>query len=185
MEAVQNRQYRSSKSAMIPQNDTISQRLSQRMKSILGNVQHAEIEGIQVVKYEPSELFKVHADWFDVPMNHSDNPSKRFRSYNRQASIFAYLSDDCIGGETYFPHVSGVSTTADKSKFSITDTGQGLLVKPKKGNAVFWNNLHANGSGDVRVAHAGLPVESGVKIGLNLFSYYFYDTPMLGANSGL
>lgn len=75
-----------------------------------------------------------------------------------------------------------MASDADGEKFSRTDTGMGLLVKPKKWNAIFWNNMHMNGSGDYRVVHAGLPVHSGQKIGLNMFSYYYPDYPIVGGN---
>jgi prolyl 4-hydroxylase len=182
LESVIDLKYRTSQSTMISQDDTVALCLSQRMKSLLGNIQHIETEPIQVVKYEPSERFHMHMDWFDKPRNVTHNPTVPERSYNRLGSIFAYLNDDCTGGETYFPEVKGVSSSADGNKFSRTESGQGLLVRPKRGNAVFWNNLLPNGTGDPRVAHAGLPVHRGRKIGMNLFSYYYYDSPLLGSD---
>lgn len=38
-------------------------------------------------------------------------------------------------------------------------------VFPKKGAAVYWLNLHANGTGDARTKHAGCPVLVGSKWG--------------------
>jgi prolyl 4-hydroxylase len=32
----------------------------------------------------------------------------------------------------------------------------------------------------MRTAHAGLQVESGTKIGLNIWSSYYFDLPMVG-----
>ena len=43
-----------------------------------------------------------------------------------------------------------------------------------------WKNLHMNGTGDSRLLHASLPAKSGRKIGMNLFSLYYLDTPMVG-----
>ncbi|KAK0620907.1 2OG-Fe(II) oxygenase family oxidoreductase [Immersiella caudata] len=176
------RNYRTSTSATIPIHDAVADCVSQRMKSFLGNVQHIHTESIQVVKYEVGERFRLHMDWFDKPRNKSTEESRPDRPYNRLGSIFAYLRDDCTGGETYFPEVRGVSSDADGSKFTRTDTGMGLLVKPKRGSAVFWNNLFPNGSGDPRVVHAGLPVSAGTKVGINLFSYYYLDAPMVGGS---
>ncbi|TRY69748.1 hypothetical protein DNTS_035423, partial [Danionella cerebrum] len=34
----------------------------------------------------------------------------------------------------------------------------GVAVKPKKGSAVFWYNLHKNGQVDMKTLHAGCPV---------------------------
>lgn len=38
-------------------------------------------------------------------------------------------------------------------------------IFPEKGSAIFWLNLHANGTGDVRTKHAGCPVLVGSKWG--------------------
>ncbi|KAF5024431.1 hypothetical protein F66182_3517 [Fusarium sp. NRRL 66182] len=182
LKTVIDRRFRTSQSAMVQKNDTVGQCLSRRMKSILGNVQHIDTEPIQIVKYEPDERFHVHMDWFDKPRNRTYSREHPQRPYNRLASIFTYLDDNCTGGETYFPQVQGVSAVADGDKFSRTESGKGLLVRPKRGNAVFWNNLLPNGTGDPRVAHAGLPVHKGRKIGINLFSHYYYDAPMVGGD---
>ncbi|KAM3496075.1 hypothetical protein MY3957_000532 [Beauveria namnaoensis] len=151
---------RSSQSARVPRADVVAACLEQRVKSILGNVQHAETEPIQINKTVKSK--------------------NETRQWNRLASIFAYLDDDCIGGETHFPELGPISTTMDSRKFRLEGSGKGLYVKPRKGSAILWNNLHANGSGDLRVAHAGLPVLSGRKIGMNIWSKFFLDRPMIG-----
>lgn len=164
----------------VPRDDLVSECLSQRLKSFLGNVQHIDTEPIRIVKYGGGDDLHIHVDWSPFPRNKTWNPDMPSRPNNRLGSMFAYLEDDCTGGETYFPRIKGVSATADGRKFSRTESGKGLLVKPRKGNAVFWNNLHSNGSGDVRTAHAGLPVTSGTKIGMNLWSHYFLDSPMIG-----
>lgn len=46
----------------------------------------------------------------------------------------------------------------------------GITVRPIRGSATFWRNLHADGTGDSRTLHSGLPPEDGVKIGLNIWS---------------
>jgi prolyl 4-hydroxylase len=120
-------------------------------------------------------------DWLPQPdykLVHSTNRSTQF---NRLGSLFAYLDSNCSGGETYFPELTGVSGSADMTKFTRGNSSKGLYIKPKRANAIFWNNLHANGSGDWRVAHAGLPVRSGRKIGINIWSHYLLDEPMIGA----
>jgi prolyl 4-hydroxylase len=150
------------------------------MKSLLGNLQHMEIEPLQLVKYEATEKYTMHYDWFDQLNNSTHGEDSLNKPFNRLASIFVYLGDACSGGETYFPKVTGVSASTDEDKFSRTDEGTGLLIKPKRGNAVFWKNLHMNGSGDERLAHAGMPVESGVKFGLNVWSKYYPNFSIIG-----
>ncbi|KAH8585778.1 2OG-Fe(II) oxygenase family oxidoreductase [Bisporella sp. PMI_857] len=160
--------------------DVVSECLTKRMKSFLGNVQHIDTEPIRIVKYKGGDKIPLHTDWVPQTRNKTWNPAMPHRPNNRLGSIFAYLEDDCDGGETYFPNVQGVSEDADGEKFSTTESGFGLLVKPRRGNAVFWNNLHSNGSGDSRTAHAGMPVRRGTKIGINIWSHYFFDAPMIG-----
>jgi prolyl 4-hydroxylase len=150
------------------------------MNSLLGNLQHLNNEPLQLVKYEAGGKFNIHFDWFQQLNNDTHFEDAIQKPYNRLGSIFVYLADGCTGGETYFPNIKGVSAKSDGEKFARTESGQGLLVKPKRGNAVFWNNLHMNGTGDTRLAHAGMPVHSGVKIGLNMFSFYYPDTAIIG-----
>lgn len=47
----------------------------------------------------------------------------------------------------------------------------GVTFKPIKGNAVYWENMKADGTGYEESWHAGLPVKSGTKIGLNIWSW--------------
>lgn len=133
-----------------------------------------------MVKYSSGDDVQIHVDWSPFPRNKTWNPARPNRLNNRLGSVFTYLEDDCIGGETYFPSIKGVSATADGNKFTRTRSGMGLLVKPRRGNAVFWNNLHSNGSGDERTAHSGLAVTKGTKMGMNLWSHYYFDSPMIG-----
>ncbi|KAI1781310.1 2OG-Fe(II) oxygenase family oxidoreductase [Hypoxylon cercidicola] len=181
---VLNQTVRQSQTAVLPKKDFVCDCLTRRMQSLLGNVQHMEVEPLQIVKYEAGgDQFKSHMDWFDTPQNDTSyDIEDSFKPSNRLGSIFAYLDDDCTRGETYFPHLSSVSDSADGEKFAIPDGDTGLLVKPRRGNAVFWNNLLPNGSGDARVAHLGLQVDSGTKVGLNMWSRYFLDLPMVGGN---
>ncbi|KAI1326420.1 hypothetical protein F5Y16DRAFT_374783 [Xylariaceae sp. FL0255] len=175
-------QKRSSTSADISADEPISQCLFERMKTLMGNMQHEEIEPLQVVKYEVGQKFAGHMDWFQEPKYLRIGETDQSRPFNRLATIFAYLDDDCEGGETYFPRVQGVSMSADMTKFARTGSDKGLVVRPRKGNAVFWNNLHPNGTGDVRLLHGGATVSSGVKYGLNLFSRGFLDRPLIGGS---
>jgi prolyl 4-hydroxylase len=51
------------------------------------------------------------------------------------------------------------------------DLNQGVIFKPIPGNAVYWENMRADGSGFAESWHAGLPVTKGEKIGLNIWSW--------------
>ncbi|KAH8678823.1 hypothetical protein BGZ60DRAFT_251906 [Tricladium varicosporioides] len=131
----------------------------------------------QLVKYSQGEKFDEHYDWFSTPQ---PLPKHRGLYYNRVASFFVYLdsSPDLLGGETWFPKLdipnsygndnrNGNRTFGDE-KWSRNEEG-GVNFKAIKGSAVFWVNLHANGTGDKRTVHAGLGVERGVKLAMNIW----------------
>ncbi|KAH8883339.1 hypothetical protein GQ53DRAFT_753017 [Thozetella sp. PMI_491] len=176
---------RTSMSAEVSPEEPVSQCIFERTKSLLGNMQHEDIEPLQVVKYEVGQRFAGHMDWFDVPKSRTVPGTNHTRQFNRLATIFAYLEDDCVGGETYFPRIKGVSVAADKGKFARTNSDMGLVVRARKGNALFWNNLHPNGTGDNRLLHGGATVTSGVKVGLNIFSTGYLDVPLIGGSHGV
>lgn len=46
----------------------------------------------------------------------------------------------------------------------------GVTFRPVEGNAVFWRNLDEEGRGLETMVHAGLPVVSGRKVGMNIWT---------------
>ena len=117
------------------------------------------------MRYLPNQQHDFHVDWHRDP----DSPEPGMIC-NRLLSFFVFLGDDCIGGETYFPEINAAPKNSDGRKYSRTDKegDKGLAVKPIKGSAIFWMNLHQNGTGDERVQHAGLRVSQGTKSGMNI-----------------
>jgi prolyl 4-hydroxylase len=83
-----------------------------------------------------------------------------------------YLDGNCTGGGTNFPRLK-TPTDGKWCKFIDCDEPyvNGVTFKPIVGNAIFWENLHPNGSGHKDTWHAGLPVTSGSKTGLNIWSW--------------
>ena len=65
-------------------------------------------------------------------------------SGNRIATLLLYLSNVEAGGETIFTELN-------------------LSLPPAKGSAVFWYNLHRNGTGVYDTRHASCPVIAGSK----------------------
>lgn len=127
-------------------------------------MQHVDTEQIQLVKYNGGGRLLLHQEWIPIQGNGSFSGDGIVRTYNRLLRSFIYLEDNCTGGETYFPGLKEVGPSADGNKFSRAQNGKGILFKPRKGNAVIWNNLFMDGSGDPRLSHTSLPVRSGTKI---------------------
>ncbi|PKS10130.1 hypothetical protein jhhlp_001880 [Lomentospora prolificans] len=130
-----------------------------------------EMGSPQLVRYKPKQKFDLHFDWYPVPQR--VYPAEdRDRKWNRPASFFAILEDDCTEGETYFPHLRAVSPQhrAEPDRFPWREHEKGgLAFRPVAGNALFWVNLFANGTGDERTRHAGLPVKEGSKTAMNIW----------------
>ena len=138
------------------------------------------LEPLQVVRYATNGFFKHHYDWLSQGGDGTYSPDVKCNgdSYcekgmgDRETTFFVYLQADCEGGETDFPEVE-MGKTLDEElwcEFVDCENGDGgVKFRPKAGNAIFWENLE-DGKGIKEVLHAGLPVKTGGKIGLNIWS---------------
>jgi len=158
---------RTSESCFLPGNDTIVARVKHRAEHLMGGLSYDGMEAVQLVRYIPGQKVNLHFDWAQKP-----KIDRQGREYNRLASFFVYLKDDCTGGETWFPNV----TVKAERKAHIAHgkagphkDGDGLSVRPNAGSGLFWINLKEDGSGDRRTLHAGLPVGEGMKVGMNIW----------------
>ena len=170
--------YRSSSSCVLPASDPTYDNLIARSKLFLDKVLEAypatglsyfDFEPLQLVRYGPSEYYNAHVDWFDVLHREAKGWSSRL--YNRGASFFIYLDDDCVGGGTDFPEINANFIPSQNAALEslISTDGKGISFVPKKGNGLFWVNLKPDGMGDERLVHAGLPVKQGRKVGMNIW----------------
>lgn len=131
----------------------------------------------QLVRYEVGQKFDTHHDWYEAPQRMRDGGARWF---NRIASFFVYLDGHNVtGGETWFPYVEareGMGAGKWMRREGKGKEGEegGTVFMPKRGNALFWVNLHANGTGDERVVHAGLPLSGGRKTAMNIWPRKFY-----------
>lgn len=85
-----------------------------------------------------------------------------------------YLGANCTGGGTNFPRLGGGAGWAGEWCEYVEcgeGKGEGVTFKPVRGAAVYWENFRPDGTGYEESWHAGLPVESGEKIGLNIWSW--------------
>ncbi|KAL2021587.1 hypothetical protein VTK56DRAFT_6940 [Thermocarpiscus australiensis] len=190
---------RTSSSAGLPRDDPAVICVLKRARNFMGTMLRDgwdEMGPPQLVRYSEGQRFNTHHDWFEYPQWAPDGSNRR---WNRVASFFAILQDNCTGGETHFPYVKAMiappsprgepawqggvegDQIREKGKevkplWREHDDG-GLAFRPVAGNALFWVNLHPNGTGDSRTIHAGLPLESGLKTAMNIWprQYYAYD----------
>mgnify|MGYP003149725763 CR=1 FL=1 len=99
-------------------------------------IKHSLGETLQIQKYCAGEYYKEHNDYF----NWNTDEHKTYTEWmgQRTWTFMVYLNDVEEGGETYFKHL-------------------GLKIKPKKGTAIFWNNLNPLGIPNKKTMHEALP----------------------------
>jgi prolyl 4-hydroxylase len=100
-------------------------------------------EGIQAQRYDVGQQFKPHFDAFEP----GSDAYKRLASMrgNRTWTFMVYLNEGMEGGATRFTEIE-------------------YAVQPKAGMALFWNNLHDDGSPNLATRHCGEPVTNGHKV---------------------
>lgn len=154
--------YRTSVTGRLPREDAVVQCVVARAANIQGFLPSSRIENPQVTHYEKGQEFKYHFDW---------SADSAGRINNREATIFGILDVDCRNCGTHFPHLAWDWTTKDPSWCTFFECGNTtLLSRPVAGSALYWRNMHANGTGDERTLHAGLPIPDGFKTGVNIWT---------------
>jgi prolyl 4-hydroxylase len=153
---------RTSESCFLPGNDTTVARIRKRAENVMGGLAYDGFEAIQLVRYHPGQKVNLHYDWAQ-----KSKIDRQGRKYNRLASFFVYLKDECTGGETWFPNVTVAQGVAEVEQGRDVETG--ISVRPSAGDGLFWVNLKGDGDGDRRTLHAGFPVTEGVKVGMNIW----------------
>jgi prolyl 4-hydroxylase len=120
------------------------------------------------VRYAAGERYHFHTDWFTDPSHTTYS-----NGGNRQSSFFGFvaLSQNITGGGTNFPLLDAPTDDRWCEFVDCDDEWEnGVTFRPIEGNVVYWENLDGNGAGDQRTLHAGLPVTSGWKIGMNIWT---------------
>jgi len=152
---------RKSEKALIDRDQTV-QCIEQRALNIQGWPQETFIERLWTQRYNATGYYAHHYDWATAS-----------KSSRRVSTFMVYLAADCEGGGTNFPRIS---MPKDKRWCDFVECGEtreeGVTFKARKGAAVFWLNFDADGRGYKETIHAGMPVTSGTKIGLNIWSWY-------------
>ncbi|KAF0709378.1 Aste57867_5968 [Aphanomyces stellatus] len=134
--------------------------LDQRVED-LTKVDQSHQEDVQVLRYEHTQKYDHHTDYFPVE-SHQNNPALVERLHhgfkNRMITVFWYMSDVAKGGHTIFPRAGGTQEPA-----SMMDCTVGLKVAPQKRKVIIFYSMFPNGKGDKMSLHGGCPVEDGVK----------------------
>ncbi|KAI0907220.1 2OG-Fe(II) oxygenase superfamily protein [Ustulina deusta] len=161
------RQTRTSQSTNVARDDIV-RCIEERALLFQGfDTPRTHLEPLQLVKYGEGERYHFHTDWFTNAAHASSVVGG-----NRQSSFFAYVSaENVTGGGTNFPMVTSPHDTRWCAFIDCDEPWEnGVTFRPVVGNAVFWSNLLDDGTGDQRTLHAGLPVTSGSKIGMNIWT---------------
>lgn len=158
---------RVSESADVPRTDIV-RRIERRARHFQGwRGKETRLQPLRVQRYGVNGFYTFH---YDLDRTVEDG--------NRVTTFTVYLVGNCTGGGTNFPRLQ---RPEDRRWCDVVecddDDYPGVTFKPIAGSAVFWENMHPNGSFHRGVRHAGLPVKSGVKVGLNIWSWDFSWRP--------
>ncbi|KAI0598666.1 2OG-Fe(II) oxygenase superfamily protein [Biscogniauxia sp. FL1348] len=161
------RQTRTSQSTNVPR-DEIVRCIEERALLFQGfDMPRAHLEPVQLVKYAKGEHYHFHTDWFTNAAH-----ATSAMGGNRLSSFFAYVTaENVTGGGTNFPMVPAPQNRRWCEFVDCDEPWEnGVTFRPVVGNAVFWQNMLEDGTGDQRTLHAGLPVTSGSKLGMNIWT---------------
>lgn len=121
-----------------------------------------QIENLQATRYTEGQEFRAHRDWRTSLSN---------GLADRTSTFFAILDANCSDCGTVFPYLKYNWEDEDDRICQYVECGkESMEIKAVAGNAVFWRNVHPDGTGHNLTVHAGLPVSSGRKIGLNIWT---------------
>lgn len=147
--------------------DNVVRCAEERARAFQGWRQFLYIERMWSQRYNASGHYRHHYDW---------TGSATQRGGDRVSTFMVYLDGNCTGGGTNFPRLRRPRDHR-WCRFIECDEREnqafeGVTFKPIKGNAIFWENLRPDGTGYPETWHAALPVLSGTKVGLNIWSWY-------------
>jgi len=141
--------------------DLVTEAVSSRVCALAG-LPATHAEALQILHYRVGEYFGPHVDfWNPAFEGHADT----LRNVGqRVVTVLVYLNDDFEGGETEFVLL-------------------GLSHRGRKGDALMFRNVDAQGQPAPRTLHAGRPPTAGEKW---LLSVWILDRPVPdGRNPGL
>lgn len=152
---------RNSSKALLPRTKMV-QCVEARARDFQGWRKDVYIERLWAQQYGAGGHYVHHFDWSSAGKGGT----------GRVSTFMVYLHAECHGGGTNFPRLAMPDSEKWCNFLECDSSHEGITFRAKKGSAVYWENFKADGSGHERTFHAGLPVESGTKIGLNIWSWH-------------
>jgi len=125
--------------AFAPTDDDAGVRLLEHRMARLAGFTLDHCEPLTLLRYGPGEQYHPHRDYFFPSAPQLSQPGGQ-----RHSTVCVYLNEVAEGGQTVFP---------DK----------GVSVQPRRGRAVMFRSLRADGSPEPSSLHAGMPVLAGEK----------------------
>jgi prolyl 4-hydroxylase len=137
-----------------------------RAEAFRGYDPSLHIEEPLLQRYPTGGHYVHHYDWY------TDETAREVHGGNRDSTLLIYLNSNCTGGGTNFNHLEPPRHELWCDFIDCDEPWDaGTTFRPIAGNAVFWYNLHADGSGNMKTRHAGMPITSGMKYVLNIWSF--------------
>ena len=147
------------------------------------------MEPLLAVQYAQGGHYEPHHDFF-ATSSASTTPYEAAYAppdgSNRFATVIIYLtdSDSQDGGHTVFPYavpseapkmLDGLAfagaPAAPPCDFSTLHQRRGLMVQPRRGDALLFYNQLPNGTLDGRTRHGACPVLRGAKVAINVWAW--------------
>jgi prolyl 4-hydroxylase len=183
-DGAENSTLRTSQSTDVHQDEVVRCIESRALEFQGYDTHESHLEPLQLVRYGPDEQYGYHTDWLsETQYSASYNGGNRLSSF----FVYVYVSDRTTGGGTNFPLIN---PPKDERWCGLVECDEpyanGVTFRPVEGNAIYWENLTPNGMGDPRTEHAGLPLTTGEKIGMNIWTRQMslsdearrYDVPL-------
>ncbi|WP_442680883.1 prolyl hydroxylase family protein [Sphingomonas sp. ASY06-1R] len=133
--------YRTSETCYLYPASPIVATIEARLDRLTG-IDPVQGELLQGQRYAVGQEFKPHHDFFDT--NQSYWQEQVAIGGQRTWTAMAFLNEPAAGGRTNFP-------------------SSDILIAPKPGNLLIWNNMDELGSPNQLSLHQGMPVELGLK----------------------
>lgn len=153
--------------------DSVVNCIFARASEFQGFLPHEYFEPVQLVRYQIGEHFGLHHDALQTAAKEG----------NRHSSFFVILKSEGVEGVgTHFPLVKPFSPRSKSQEDelcriircedgTISTDADGVRIMAVEGSASFWLNLGNDGNPIKEVLHAGEQLKTGMKYGMNIWSW--------------